>query len=61
VALACPINGVSIGDWENRATWRIDFKPEATSKQRQAAQKALLAFNPEDTHPEHVGPPRVIR
>ena len=40
----CPIDGLSIGRWEDKATWRIDFASEATEEQREAAQSAMQAF-----------------
>ena len=46
VAATCPIHGVSIGRRDDRATWRIDFAPEATDAQRVAAAAALAAFDP---------------
>lgn len=42
----CPIDGVSIGRWEDRDTWRIDFKAEATEEQKAAAVNILNSFNP---------------
>lgn len=47
----CPIVGVSIGDKNNKATWRIDFTPEATSKQQEAAAKVVLDFSPTPAKP----------
>ncbi len=40
----CPIYGVSVGDPQDKATWRIDFKPEATQGQREAAAQVMAAF-----------------
>ena len=37
----CPINGVSKLDANDKTTWRIDFKDNATLQQRQAAQTVL--------------------
>jgi hypothetical protein len=45
VAAAAPITGVAVGDWANRATWRIDFDDSATSDQRSAAQSVVDAFD----------------
>lgn len=46
----CPIDGVSVGPWETwnlyRATWRVDFRSEASQTQRAAAQNVLAAFDP---------------
>lgn len=41
----CPIDGVSMGEAANKATWRIDFKPEATPQQIAAAQAVVAAFD----------------
>lgn len=46
IARIAPIEGVSVKTWDVRETWRIDFKPEATPDQRDAATKALYAFDP---------------
>jgi hypothetical protein len=46
IAAVCPIDGVSIGDWSDRETWRIDYQDRPTSDQQAAAQAALLAFDP---------------
>lgn len=45
VSAVCPIYGVSIGHREDRATWRADFKPEATNQDRTNAQAAIFAFD----------------
>lgn len=37
----CPGCELSVGDWSNKATWRIDFQPSATPAQRAAAQAAI--------------------
>jgi hypothetical protein len=44
ISVVAPIDGVSIGDPENRATWSINFKAEATSDQITAAQTVLAGF-----------------
>lgn len=41
VKAVCPITGVSFVDPTNPATWRIDFLPEATQTQRDAAQTVV--------------------
>lgn len=38
IAAVCPIHGVSIGRRNDKATWRIDFAPEATDAQKNAAR-----------------------
>ena len=40
-----PIVGVSIGREDDRAKWRIDFKPEATAAQRATALAMIAAFD----------------
>ena len=42
----CPIDGVSIGRWHDRSTWRVDFREEATEGQRAAAHAVLQDFDP---------------
>lgn len=42
-----PIHGVSIGRRNDKSTWRIDFKDEATAEQRAAAQAVIDAFDAE--------------
>ncbi len=44
IKAVCPIDGISIGRKDNKATWRIDFKDEATPEQRTAAQAVMDAF-----------------
>lgn len=46
IKAVCPIRGVSIGRKNDKATWRIDFKDEATDKQRADARAVLEAFDP---------------
>jgi hypothetical protein len=41
----CPVHGVAIGRRNDRNTWRIDYKSEATDQQKAAAQEVLLAFD----------------
>lgn len=41
VAAVCPINGISIGDISDRATWRIDFAANAGEQQKAAAQGVI--------------------
>lgn len=47
-AAAIPIDGVSIGRDDDRLTWRIDFRPEATDEQRSVASRLLETFDPDD-------------
>ena len=46
IKAVCPIDGVSIGTWTDKMTWRIDFTPEATTEERAAAQSVVDAFDP---------------
>lgn len=46
-----PIHGVSIQSWDDKSTWRVDFKDEATKEQRDAAQAVVDDFDPDD--PKH--------
>ena len=45
IAAIAPINGVSGADGVPRTQWSIDFKPQATTPQRAAAQALLLTWN----------------
>lgn len=45
LAALAPIHGVSIGRRDDKATWRIDFKDEATDQQKAAASAAFAAFD----------------
>jgi hypothetical protein len=47
IAAVAPIDGVSIGRWGERETWRIDFRAEATDEQRYAAAQIADAFDPQ--------------
>ena len=51
IKAVCPIDGVSIGHRDDRSTWRIDFREEATAQQRAAAQAVLDAFDPDSVTP----------
>lgn len=45
-AAGLPILGVSIGNRTDKTTWRVDFTPEATDKQRTEAAALISAFEP---------------
>jgi len=45
IKVVCPIDGVSLGRKDDKSTWRIDFKPEATAQQRTDAQAVVEAFD----------------
>lgn len=45
-SVGVPIDGVSIGDLNDRSTWRVDFRPEATPAQRAQAVAIVAAFAP---------------
>lgn len=51
ISEVAPIEGVSIGAANNKTTWRIDFRPEATGVQRAAAQAVLNNFVPSPPMP----------
>ena len=44
-AAGIPVRGVSIGVVSDKKTWRIDYKPEATAAQKQAAAQAVKSFD----------------
>lgn len=41
IAAVCPIHGVSVGDVNDKNTWVVSFKDEATSEQKAAAQSVI--------------------
>lgn len=45
IGLVCPIHGVSIRDSVDKATWRVDFKDEATQPEKDAAQLEVDNFD----------------
>jgi len=45
IKLVCPIHGVSIGRKDDKSTWRIDFKDEATKRQKADAQTVIDNFD----------------
>ena len=40
-----PIIGVSIGHRDDKATWRVDFAPEVTQPERDAAASVIASFD----------------
>lgn len=44
IAEVAPIHGVSVGNRNDKSTWRVDFKPDATDQQKAAAQAVVNAF-----------------
>ena len=46
ILIVCPIEGVSVGRVHDRSTWRIQYRPEATEGQREAACVVMAAFDP---------------
>lgn len=57
IAAVASIDGVSIGRINDRSTWRIDYKPEATDIERAAGAAALAAFDPNAEEDVAVGGP----
>lgn len=41
----CPTDGVSVGRKEDKQTWRIDFKDEATQAEKDAAQLVVDSWD----------------
>ncbi len=46
IAAVCPIDGVKIGRVQDRATWDLDPKPEATPQQIAAARELMQRWQP---------------
>lgn len=49
----CPNDGVSIGRWDDKDTWRLDAKPEAEEQQIEAAKQVMAMFDPWAEHAAH--------
>ena len=45
IKAVCPTHGVSVGRKEDKSTWRIDFKDEATQAEKDAAQLVVDNFD----------------
>lgn len=45
IRAVAPIVGVSIGRQDDKSTWRIDFAPEATQAERDAAAAVVTTFD----------------
>lgn len=51
--LGIPIESIVIGKPEDRSTWRIVFRKDATDKQKKTAQAMLEAFDSNTKSIEH--------
>jgi len=60
LAKIAPIDGVSIGNREDRTTWSLSFKDTATDTQKAEAMRALLAFDPAIAGEEKTDLPWVV-
>lgn len=40
-----PISGVRIGRRDDRTTWTVDFRPDATKAEREAAMSIIASFD----------------
>ncbi len=47
IAAVCPIEGVRVGRVDDRASWGVVAKPEATPEQLQAALDVLAQYDPD--------------
>jgi len=47
IAAVCPIDGIRIGRADDRSTWGVSAKAEATPEQLQAALDALAQYDPD--------------
>lgn len=54
----CPIHGISIVKPDDKTTWRVSFKDEATGAERQAAQAVINAFDNAGASPADVNAER---
>lgn len=44
VASVCPIEGVRLGDIQDKSTWVVWYRPSASKAQKDAAQDILNRF-----------------
>lgn len=51
VAEAAPIAGVSVQSRDDKSTWLVNFKPEATAAQRSAAASIISTWTDKDWNP----------
>lgn len=58
IAEVAPIAGVSIGDWSDKQTWRVDYSASATGEQKAAAQSVIASFNPVAVRPDQINKER---
>lgn len=61
IADAAPINGVSIGDWADKTTWRVDFQTDATQAQKNAAQTIINNWDASAPAPPMTAPMWAVR
>jgi hypothetical protein len=45
LSAVCPTEGVAVGSWDDRGTWRIDYAEGATDVQKAAAMALLTTFD----------------
>ena len=48
ISAVCLADGVSVGRWDDRSTWRLDHAPEASEAEIAAARAVMAAFDPWD-------------
>lgn len=56
IAVVCPVEGVSIGRWQDKGSWRIFFAAGASEKEKTNARKVLYDFDPGELGEEDVTP-----
>ena len=44
IKAVCPIHGVSFDKLDDKSTWRVDYKDEATSEQKDKAKEIINKF-----------------
>ena len=45
IAKVCPLDGLAIGTWDDRGTWRLDYAAGATDVQKANAIELMNAFD----------------
>lgn len=45
LATVCPMEGIAVGTWDDRGTWRLDYAAGATDVQKAAAVALMTSFD----------------
>lgn len=60
ISAVCPIEGLSIGSFDEKKTWAVKFDAMATAQQRAAAQAVIDSFDASEAPPSDETPPGAL-